>query len=62
VAPLRKELTEFLSAASSLLTSHANKPLSPEERSLVDAYIRDMPVLLVVRKGPDSPYRLDNQS
>ncbi len=61
MAALRKELTEFLTAAGSLLTSHGNNPLSPEERSIVDAYLRDMPILLIVRKGPDSPHRLDSQ-
>jgi hypothetical protein len=39
-------------AGNDLVVSQVKDQLSQDERSIVDAYLRDIPVLLIVRKGP----------
>ena len=50
VPTLRKQVTEFMRAGNNLIASHEEAQLSPAERTIVEDYIRDMPVLLVRRK------------
>jgi hypothetical protein len=50
VPDLRKELTEFLLAVDDLIASHVKEQMSPDERSMVDACLRDLPVLLMAGK------------
>jgi hypothetical protein len=50
VPDLRQELTEFLLAVDDLIASHVKEQLSPDERSMVDACLRDLPVLLMAGK------------
>jgi hypothetical protein len=51
VPKLRTELTAFVTAGNNLIASHAQEQLSPTERTIVEDYLCDMPVLLVRRKG-----------
>lgn len=41
-----------MTAGNDLVASHVKDQLSQDERSIVDPYLRDIPVLLIVRKGP----------
>jgi hypothetical protein len=50
VSTLRKQVTKFVRAGNNLIASHEEAQLSQAERTIVEDYLRDMPVLLVRRK------------
>lgn len=50
MSDLRQEVKDLVSTCDILISSHAQRELTPAERAIVDYYLREMPSLLMARK------------
>ena len=55
VAGLRHELKEFVAVCDRLISLNANDELSPTDRVILDYYLKEMPVLLLLKRPLEVP-------